>query len=304
MKTSQSKLKPKHRMLLDEYSEVCRQEGNSEWTLDFKYSTCEEFFAEMIEYGKELPTLDAATVGKICTTKRNKNKWCVYRKFLHFLFEKNEIQRDLSIVVPIYREKQPLPSVYSIGEVQQIENMIIQSTTQGKKDYAIVLLASRMGLRRSDIADLDFDSVDFTYNKIHLLQKKTGEELELPLVPAVKNAIINYLTATGIDTRQGKVFPDITPNYITVLVRQLMLKSGININGRRLGPHSLRSSMATSMVNDGVSYEVIRRILGHNDHNTVRKYAKLDIERLRRCALKVPAPTGIYEQLMGEGDFS
>lgn len=101
--------------------------------------------------------------------------------FLHFLFEKGEIKKDISIVVPTYRERQPLPSVYSISEVRQIENAVDRTTIKGKQDYAIILLASRMGLRRSDIVGLTFETVDFTNNKIHIIQKKTEEELELPL---------------------------------------------------------------------------------------------------------------------------
>lgn len=290
-------------LLLEEYLEICRQNGNAEWTMWFKRSTCEEFISEIIGFGKDLSTIDAATIGKICISKTNRNKWHVYRMFLHFLFEKKAIIRDLSIIVPTYRERQPLPSVYSVGEVRKIESLIDRSTVKGKQDYAIVLLASRMGLRRSDIAMLSHESIDFTNNRVRLLQKKTGEELELPLIPAVKEALIDFLDASGTKSIYGKVFPDISPEYITNFVRRLMLNSGIDINGRRLGPHSLRSSLATSMVNDGVSYEIIRRILGHSDYNTVRKYAKLDIEQLRQCALEVPAPTGIYKRRMEGRDW-
>ena len=182
--------------------------------------------------------------------------------------------------------------------------MIDRSTEKGKQDYAIFLLASRMGLRRSDIAELNFESIDFRNNRIHLTQKKTGNELELPLIDAVRNALICYIDTKKNCQYNGRVFADIDPNYITNLIRKLMLNSGININGRRLGPHSLRSSLATSMVNDGVPYEIIRKILGHSDHDTVRKYAKLDIERLRKCALKVPAPSGHFQILLEGGAHS
>ena len=60
-------------------------EGNCEWTLTFKQQSCEEFLLEMTNLGKDLATLDAATVGKISINKVNRNKWHVDRMFLHFL---------------------------------------------------------------------------------------------------------------------------------------------------------------------------------------------------------------------------
>lgn len=300
-KNQKNVLKEPYNSLIEEYLESCRQKGNGEWIMWFKRKTCVEFFSDMEKYGKDLSTLDAATVGKICASKGDRKKWRIYRVFLRFLFEKNMIQRDLSIVVPVYREKQPLPSVYSVGEIHKIENAIDRSTVKGKRDYAIVLLASRMGLRRSDIVELTFDSVDFENNRIHLIQKKTKEELDVLLIADVRSAIKEYLKAMDMEMSSGRIFPQITPKYITDYVRELMLKSGIEIKGRRTGPHALRNSMATSMINDGVSYEVIRRVLGHNDYDTVRKYAKLDIEHLRKCALEVPAPQGRYRKIL-EGD--
>jgi len=298
---NKSPLNDQYNILVDSYLKKCQTEGNCDSTLLFKRTSCEEFFHEMVSLGKNLSTLDAATVGHISVGKKNRNKWHVYRMLLHFLFERGDIQRDLSVVVPTYRERQPLPAVYTIGEIKRIESSVDRTTSEGKRDYAIILLASRMGLRRSDIVNLTFESIDFNYDRLRMIQKKTGAELELPLVSSVKEALIQYLDAYGISKRRGKVFPSVEPNDITYLVTRQMRVSGIDINGRRKGPHSLRSSLATSMVNDHISYEIIRHILGHQDHDTVRKYAKLDIENLRKCAIEVPAPTGSYKKALGGG---
>ena len=301
---NQTPLDDQYNTLIECYLKSCQAEGNCEWTLSFKKKSCEEFFIEMISLGKDLSTLDAATVGCISISKVNRNKWHVYRMFLHFLFERGAISKDLSIIVPTYRERQPLPAVYTVGEVRKIEASVIRTTPKGKMDYAIILLASRMGLRRSDIISLTFDSLDFETNRLRLIQKKTGVELDLLLVTPVKEALVEYLEANGMSSAVGKIFPSIDPMYITNLVRRQMKTSGIDINGRRKGPHALRSSLATSMVNDNISYETIRHILGHQDHDTVRKYAKLDIEKLRDCALEVPTPTGIYKRILEGGEIS
>ena len=300
---NQSPLNDQYSTLVDSYIEKCVAEGNSEWTLSFKRKSCEEFLIEMVSLGKDLFTLDAATVGHISVSKVNRNKWHVYRMFLHFLFEKGAISRDLSIIVPTYRERQPLPAVYTVGEVRKIESSVNRATPEGKRDYAIILLASRMGLRRSDIVNLTFESVDFKNDRVRLIQKKTGAELDILLVEPVKKALIEYLDVYEINEVSGKIFPSIDPLYITLLVTKQMQLSDIDINGRRKGPHALRSSLATSMVNDGISYETIGNILGHQDHDTVRKYAKLDIENLRKCALEVPDPTGSYKNSLKGGEI-
>ena len=299
----QSPLNDQYIILVESCLEKCKAEGNCEWTLTFKRKSCEEFLIEMINRGKDLSTLDAAAVGNISINMVNRNKWHVYRMFLHFLFEKGSISKDLSIIVPTYREKQPLPAVYTVSEIKKIEASVDRTTPDGKRDYAIILLASRMGLRRSDIASLTFESIDLKNERIYLIQKKTGAELDLLLVEPVKKALIEYFNAYEITEMTGQVFPTVEPMYITLLVTRQMKRAGININGRRKGPHALRSSLATSMVNDDISYEVVRHILGHQDHDTVRKYAKLDIEKLRQCALEVPEPTGAYKNVLEGGEI-
>ena len=97
---NQSPLNAQYSTLIESYLENCQAEGNNEWTMSFKKKSCEEFFLEMVSLGKDLSTLDAATVGHISVNKVNRNKWHVYRMFLHFLFERGDISRDLSIIVP------------------------------------------------------------------------------------------------------------------------------------------------------------------------------------------------------------
>lgn len=301
MNKRKSSFNEEYTIVINGYLDFCRKKGNSSSVLKLKEKVCTEFLEEMTEYGKVFETLDASTVGKICISKINRNKWRIYRPFLKYLFSENKIDTDLSIIVPRYSEREPVPAVYSIEEIRQLEASIDRSTSEGKMNYLLVLLASRMGFRRSDIAKMTFESIDFKRDKIKLIQQKTGEEIELCLVEAVKSALNEYIRTIPESKQTGKLFSSITEGYITRYVRRLMLSSGININGRRLGPHALRSSLATSMVNDGVSYEVIRKILGHYDHNSVRKYAKLDIENLRKCALEVPPPQGNYKNLMNGG---
>ena len=75
--------------------------------------------------------------------------------------------------------------------------------------------------------------------------------------------------------------------------------ASVDTAGKHHGPHSLRASMATSMVNDSVPYDAVRKALGHSDPNAIKHYAKNDLENLRRCALDVPAASGILLDFLG-----
>ena len=82
-------------------------------------------------------------------------------------------------------------------------------------------------------------------------------------------------------------------------VRKYISQAGIVTTGRKKGPHSLRSSMASSMVNDSVPYETVRRILGHSSDNAIKHYARIDIEQLRPYCLAPPQPTGSFRIFLG-----
>ena len=91
------------------------------------------------------------------------------------------------------RRKERIPSFYSSEDVVKIEESVNRNCALGKRDYAIILLASRLGLRASDISTLTFDEIDWESNLIRKKMVKTGNFIELPLLPEVGNAIIDYL---------------------------------------------------------------------------------------------------------------
>ena len=92
-----------------------------------------------------------------------------------------------------------------------------------------------------------------------------------------------------------------TGNVVTSIVNKYFNKAGIDTKGKKHGPHTLRASGSTSMINDNVSYDIVRHILGHTSPNSIRHYAKNDIEKLRRCAVSVPAPSGNFAEFLTGG---
>jgi integrase len=194
---------------------------------------------------------------------------------------------------------------YTDNEINRLENSINRTTKTGKRDYAIVLLASRLGMRSGDIVEMTFDTIDFNRDSINFIQNKTGQPLSLPLLPQIREAIAEYIqyarpnvTNNYMFIRVNAPFEKISTSIIRYALTKYFETAGINISNKKHGPHSLRSSMASSMVNSDVPYEVIRKVLGHTKAQAVKHYAKVDIENLRLHAIDVPAPTGTFAMVL------
>lgn len=119
----------------------------------------------------------------------------IIRNFFKFAYEKQIIPVDYSIKVPRSNlVKQPgLPSVYSPEEVNAMLNVIDRGNPIGKRDYAIILLAARLGLRSSDIINLKFEHIQWEQCRIVIEQYKTTQMIELPLTDEVGQALIDHL---------------------------------------------------------------------------------------------------------------
>ena len=91
------------------------------------------------------------------------------------------------------RKAERILSYFNPSEVHKIEQSIERSSGVGKRNYAMILLASRLGLRASDIAGLHFDNIDWDKNLITLTMQKTQKQIKLPLLADVGNAIVDYL---------------------------------------------------------------------------------------------------------------
>ena len=96
-------------------------------------------------------------------------------------------------------------------------------------------------------------------------------------------------------------YSHISVQAITKIVRTAIAAAGIDPDGRKQGPHAFRSSLASSMVNDNIPYEVVRKTLGHTDQNAIRSYARLDLEQLRGYALPVMEAAGTFAAFL-EGE--
>ncbi len=169
---------------------------------------------------------------------------------------------------------------------------------------------SRYGIRSRDVAALSFENVDFTNNRIHFIQQKTGNPWESELFSEVKEALLDYIRNVRPEVEGcSKIFITLMIPYkpldcfaINTMVWAAFGKSEVAIADRRHGSRAFRSSIASNMINDDVPIEIVRRVLGHGTKHAIKHYARIDIESMRLCPLPVPAPSGNFAKLLSWKD--
>lgn len=231
------------------------------------------------------------------------------RLFCRFLYEHKYTDRNVEYVIGRnnYPIREKLPSVYDADEIRRIENKVEQSSAVGKRDYAMLLLTTRLGLRSSDIAGLTFGNLDWEHNLISLVQYKTKKIVELPLLIDVGEALINYLKYGRPQSDLQQVFLTAIAPYrpvnrmiINGAVSRTIIASGVDIKGRKFGPHAMRHTLASQLLRNGTSLPVISETLGHSDTQVTMNYLRIDINSLMQCALDVPLVSiNFYEQKGG-----
>lgn len=232
------------------------------------------------------------------------------RVFLRYLCAENLLQNNreeywMSILKPRTVRQPKIPSVYSREEVERLIGAIDRGSPQGKRGYAIILLAARYGLRVSDIIGLRHCNLDWVKNRIVLLQQKTGKMVELPLSEEVGNAIIEYLKFGRPDINEPYVFITAIAPYgkltsagVHRTITDYMRQADIGYKERKHGPHALRHSLANNLLSSNVPLPVISEILGHSSTESTRSYLRVDFNQLKQCALEVPCvPSSFYENL-------
>jgi integrase len=173
---------------------------------------------------------------------------------------------------------------------------------RGRRDYAMMLLAARLGLRSSDICGLTFENLLWAQNLIALIQEKTKKRIELPLLTEVGNAIIDYLKYGRPDSDLPYVFLHANHGYrrlqeptLHSIVCYYMRLAGIaNIDDKKHGPHALRHSLAGFLLEKKTPLPVISEVLGHSSTESTKTYIRMDMDSLRQCALEVPPVSDRY----------
>ena len=217
------------------------------------------------------------------------------RRLCLYAYQNDYHAEDLSGCIPFVKNirQQRLPAVFTEDEIEKILSSFDRENPMGKRNYASFLLAARMGLRSCDIKALEFSFINWTEKTLAFTQKKTKKYLTLPLPDDVGWAIIDYLKNGRPISDSKYVFIQHKPPYgqytdlRNVLVKQ-MRKAGIETPAnKRIGMHCFRHSLATTMLENGVSLPVISQTLGHADIASTEVYLRINVSQLKLCALEV-----------------
>jgi site-specific recombinase XerD len=258
-----------------------------------------------------LAGLDARVIGAFVATlagyqaKTVEHKLCALRSFLRLAAGDGLIDGEVLVAVPAAKSTKQarIPSVWDPADVAKILQAIDRGNPCGKRDYAIILLITRLGLRGIDLKRLRFADLDWPGNRLSVVQAKTGHRVQLPLLKDVGWAIIDYIQHGRPRSECPQVFlrhtAPIGPFSDQDHLHQILVKHARAAHvpvgeKRRHGMHSLRHTLATRLMEDGTPVEQIADILGHQTVTATGAYLKSSLGLLAQCALDPDAsPSGV-----------
>jgi integrase/recombinase XerD len=222
---------------------------------------------------------------------------CALRAFFRFLLETGEIQTDFAAKTPMVqaRKQTRIPSVWTADELKKLITAIDRGNPKGKRDYAIILLACRLGMRCTDIKHLKMENFRWEEKKLTFIQSKTRQPLSLPLTQEVGWAVIDYLKygRPKVDSpflfvrHMAPFVPFSEDDHLNQLIKRYMELAHLPTLKKRRGMHSLRHTMASMLLEQDTPLSTISDILGHVDPDSTAVYLKVDIEKLRACSLRL-----------------
>jgi integrase/recombinase XerD len=294
------------RLLRDDYVASCRARGNAEATLVAKGKVVSRFLGYLDETGTDdLAALGVRDVSGFLLRQRGLRRKTVaglrsaLADFLAFLAAAGRAPQGLADRLPPHRHlrHESEPHLWTAEEIRRLLAVIDRQSATGKRDYAMILLTARLGLRISDLRQLELGDLDWRAKTLTIIQRKTGRPLSLPLLDDVGWAIIDYVRHGRPETACAKVF--IKHSYpfdafgcsssVGCRLSRYAARAGIEFPpGQACGMHSLRGALAVAMIGNGAPMPVISAVLGHASSDTTQAYyLRFDVERLRCCALDV-----------------
>lgn len=293
----------------DEYLAACKRRGNAEASVATKQRAAEQFLAYLEEVGREgLDQVQPQDLAGFWVRRQRRgyapkttgSLRSALADFLRHLHQGGTIREDLAGRLPPQRyprRGQSAPYPWTAQEIRLVLDRIDRQSAIGKRDYAMVLLTARLGLRVGDLRRLEMGWFDWRAKTLALTQHKTGLALTLPVPDDVGWAVIDYVRHGRPEADCGQVFvkhryPFTAFGSSTSAGSRLgyyARRAGIVFPpGRSHGLHSLRGALAVAMLQADTPAPVVTAVLGHAAAGTTAAhYLRLDTEHLRRCALDV-----------------
>jgi integrase/recombinase XerD len=228
---------------------------------------------------------------------RDKTPATHLRTFFQYLFGCGITATNLSLSVPKVTKRWDarLPRHLSPDEVEAVLGSVRANTRHGTRDYAMLLLMARLGLRAPEVIAIQLDDIDWRAGEL-LVRGKGQRHDRLPIPPDVGEAISQYLRKDRISTTSRALFVTLrAPNrpfkdsqLVNDILKDAFAATGVKPPTPYVGSHVLRHSLATKMVRAGASLEEVGDVLRHRSRSSTMIYAKLDIDGLRSVAQPWP----------------
>lgn len=223
---------------------------------------------------------------------------CGIRSFLRFLFSENILKVDFSDNLPKIRvpQKAHIPSTWENDMLQKLFAVIDRGSPIGKRDYAIFLLASLLGMRSVDIRQLQFSDINWNERRIDIIQSKTRQIASFPLLSDVGWAIIEYVKNGRPECDHKNIFvrhvapikPFACAASFDDMIKKYMKMAHISVpKNSKYGMHSLRHTYAASLMEKHVPIEDIAQLMGHVNTDTTTIYLKSSLGLLSECPLNI-----------------
>ncbi|MGH8614224.1 MAG: tyrosine-type recombinase/integrase [Gammaproteobacteria bacterium] len=231
---------------------------------------------------------------------RDKTPPMLLRNFFLFLFESGRTATNLAPSVPsiAHRHGATLPRHLTPEQVETLLAAVREDTPTSRRNYAMVLLLARLGLRAPEIVAMQIDDIDWRAGEI-LVRGKGQRHDRLPLPQEVGAAVAEYIRRDRITATRSLFVTTRAPHEpfssgqrLNVILQHAFAKGGLERPPKYVGAHVLRHSLATQLVQRGASLAEISDMLRHRKQETTMIYAKLDIEGLRSIARPWPVAGG------------
>lgn len=313
-KDTYSQLNPYFRSLLDAYEESSKSRGLKSGTYRSAMSACsglllfiQENGHETLEKVSEKDVLSYFTANNRREPLSSSTKVNIASVFRADISTYTEDARRILSYLPALRRNRKTIQYLTEEEICSVRDILSSEDSRlSMRDRAIGMLLYFTGMRASDVSALRFSDIDWVDDEIRITQRKTGNELLLPLTAPVGNALYDYISAERPESRHNQVFlceqapyQPISPGTVGNAADKIYDAASIRQNPHdRRGSHIFRHNLAASFAGNGIPRPVISATLGHSDPDSLDHYLFADIRHLRECSLSIedfPVRKGVFE---------